>query len=89
MYSEHLNKNILSFEKLKLNKNDTSYYLNGKLYEGIVKVIDPEYGDNVEGNQYYTISKGRLNGPFYQQIAEGSEQFLDIIKTEKDMVHLQ
>ncbi len=74
MYSEHLNKNILSFEKLKLNKNDTSYYLNGKLYEGIVKVIDPEYGDNVEGNQYYTISKGRLNGPFYQQIAEGSEQ---------------
>ena len=73
-YAVHLNKRILNFNSLYQNTNDTSYYLNGKLYEGIVKVIDPEYGDNVEGNQYYTISKGRLNGPFYQQIAEGSEQ---------------
>ena len=73
-YAAQLNKRILNFNSLKLNTSDTSYYFNGKLYDGIVKVIDPEYGDGVEGNQYYTLSIGRLNGPFYQQIAEGSWQ---------------
>jgi len=72
--ASHINKQIININCLKRNPIDSIFYFKEKAFTGAVKVLDLSFSTDEEEivfTKYYSIKKGKLNGPFFQ-IQEGS-----------------